>query len=140
MRVARRLAIVASILLLGCSTPTHTNVASAVSGAWTMRESIPGNEFSMTLVANGSSLSGGGTFAGEAGLRGDLTVEGAVAGSVVNLDFTLHTEFPVGAQTSTEHFTGHLVLGQLSGTMQVGDPLETSPAPTVFVRPVLILK
>lgn len=137
MRITGILAISASWAVIGCGgEPTSASIASSVSGAWARIEEHPGNDFEMTLAADGSSLSGTGTFVGEAGPGGNMAVVGIVTGDTVNLDFTLHTEFTDRTVTSTAHFTGHLVLPQeLRGTMQYGNTLSSTVAPaTVFIR------
>lgn len=135
MHVSRILAIATSSMLICCSEPTSATTAASVSGTWAMPESIPGNSFEMTLAANGSSLSGTGKFAGEAGPAGTLTVTGSVSNDVVNLDFVLQTSFPDHAVTSTEHFTGRLISLELRGTMQSGVASPSNPPVTaVFVR------
>jgi hypothetical protein len=88
----------------------------------------------MTLVADGSSISGTGTVLVEAGGGGTATIEGAVVGDVVNLNITYQIEHPGGTRTLTEHFTGHLLLDELVGTTQSGEPPNVSTAPTVFIR------
>ncbi|MEP6690840.1 MAG: hypothetical protein ABJD07_06775 [Gemmatimonadaceae bacterium] len=87
----------------------------------------------MTLVANGTVLSGAGTFAGEAGPAGTSEVAGTVVGSRVQLDFTLHTTLPSATGTSLVHFLGARVGSTLQGTLQY-DASATVPAAALFVR------
>ncbi len=77
------LAIAASSMLLGCSDPTSADIASSAAGAWSIREQVPGNYFGMTLVANGTALSGTGSFEGAIGWHdvGRNSVSGQSSGS-----------------------------------------------------------
>jgi len=120
---------------MGCTEPTSASIASAVSGSWVRVEEHPGSDFEMSLVATGTSLSGTGNFVVEAGPQGTMTIEGAVSGDTVNLDFTLWTELPDRAVLSTGHFEGSLVLGELRGrTVSYSQSADISFGPTVFVR------
>jgi hypothetical protein len=135
MRLIRNLALGAIVLGFGCNDPTNASIASAVSGSWVRVEEHPGSDFEMSLVANGTSLSGTGNFIVEAGPRGTMTVEGAVSGDTVNLDFTLSTELTDPTVVSTGHFEGSLVFGALRGrTVFYSQPADISFGPTVFVR------
>ena len=135
MRQFLVLAVIASSILLGCSDPTSADIASSAAGSWSIQEHVPGNFFGMTLVANGTALSGTGTFVGEAGPGGSSIVVGAVTNGDVNLDFTLLTERTDGTDTSTAHFSGRLMLGQLRGTLQFGlaSP-DNPPSQATFIR------
>lgn len=136
MRKSMVLAIVASSILLGCSDPTSVGIASAAAGAWSVQEQVPGNFFGMTLAANGSALSGTGSFVGEAGPGGNFIVDRGVTNGAIHLDFTLYNEHPGGADTVTSHFTGQLLLRRMVGTMWVGTPSQDNPpGRTTFVRP-----
>ncbi|MEO8878815.1 MAG: hypothetical protein ABI446_00270 [Gemmatimonadaceae bacterium] len=135
MRKYLVLAIAASSMLFGCSDPTSADIASSSAGAWSIREQVPGNYFGMTLVANGTELSGTGSFVGEAGPGGNSTVDGGVTNGIIHLDFKLYRELPGGVDTVTSHFTGQLFLRQLVGTLWVGTQSpDNPPGQTVFVR------
>jgi hypothetical protein len=135
IRTFRILAIGALSVAMGCTEPTSASIASAVSGSWVRVEEHPGSHFEMSLVATGTSLSGTGNFIAEAGPRGTMTVEGAVSGDTVSLDFTLSTELTDPTVVSTGHFEGSLVFGALRGrTVFYSQPANISFGPTVFVR------
>lgn len=119
MRTSFVMAVATSFLLLGCSDTTSTRTPS-VDGEWIRHETIAGNYFGMSLVTEQSAISGTGSFQGEAGIGGTSIVTGTIVGNVVNLDFTLVSQFPDGPSTSTEHFAGQLLFGKLRGTMQIG--------------------
>ncbi|HMI56852.1 MAG TPA: hypothetical protein VK511_02280, partial [Gemmatimonadaceae bacterium] len=107
--------------------------APSVTGQWARHETIPGNFFGMSLVSQGSAISGTGSFQGEAGIGGTSTVTGSITGNTVNLDFALVSQLPDGPLTSTEHFTGTLLFGRLLGTMQF-DPASSPAASVEFER------
>lgn len=123
------------LLALSCSGPTDASIASDASGSWVRVEAHPGSDFEMTLVSNGASLSGTGTFVDEAGPGGTMTINGEVSRDSVNLDFNFETEFTGGPVMSTGHFTGILRLGQLQGrVLYFGEAADISLDPTIFVR------
>jgi hypothetical protein len=135
MVLHRTLTVVVCALCIGCSSgSTAPSIAALLRGKWIMQEAVPGSSFSTTLTPTGDSLSGLGDFVVEAGGSGFSTARGRVDGNVVELDFTLMQEFPGGGVQSFEHFTGHLAMGKLKGTMQVLDRRELPPVPIVFVR------
>jgi hypothetical protein len=135
IRTSRILTIGALSLAIGCSEPTSASIASAVSGSWVRVEEHPGSDFEMSLVANGSSLSGTGAFVAEAAPGGTMTIEGAVSGDTVNLDFTFATELTDRTVISTGHFTGSLMFGELRGrTLYFGEAADISLDATAFTR------
>jgi hypothetical protein len=91
----------------------------------------------MTLTAAGPSLSGTGTWVAEAGPGGTLTATGDVEGSTVQLDLVLTANMTTGPLLfGDEHFTGHLQLDRLVGTITYGPPSNpTSQTNVTFVRP-----
>lgn len=135
MTLHRMLALVVSAFCICCGRePTKTGIAESLRGKWAVQETVPGSSFSMTLTPSGDSLTALGDFVVEAGGAGFSTARGKVDGDAVNLDFTLMQEFSGGGVQSFEHFTGHLVMGRLPGTMQVLDTRALPPMPIVFVR------
>src|SRR5437868_3980555 len=93
MRTRTRLGL-ALVTFLGACTASPTEIASSITGSWALVEVIPGNGLAMTIAAHGSTLSGTGTFAGEAGPSGTVQLTGAVAGVTISLDFVLRTVWP----------------------------------------------
>jgi hypothetical protein len=76
-----------------------------------------------------------GSFQGEAGPGGTMTVEGNVTKGIVSLDFTLSTELTDGTLVRTMHFTGRPSLLELRGIMQSGNnPTSLGADTTVFIR------
>jgi hypothetical protein len=135
MRLFRALGISALSIAIGCSEPTNASVASLASGSWVRVEHFPGNTFEMNLAADGSSLSGTGSFQGEAGLGGTLTVEGEVTNGIGSLDFTMYSVLTEGTLVRTAHFTGRPSLLELRGSMESGDnPTSLGSDSTVFIH------
>ena len=89
MRISLVKAILVGSMLLGCSDPTSSDIASSLNGAWKLRSDVPEGFFGFSLTASGTDVSGDGTFLVEAGGGGHSTVTGTVVGTHVNLDFIL---------------------------------------------------
>jgi hypothetical protein len=60
----------------------------------------------MDLTSAGSTVSGSGSYAGEAGPFGTLAVVGTVDGPTVHLDLTFTEQLPRVGNTATDHFDG----------------------------------
>jgi hypothetical protein len=135
MRISLVMAIVVSSMLLGCSDSTSTDVASSLNGAWKLQFDPPEGFFGFSLAPSGSDVTGEGSFVGEAGPEGSLSVTGTVVENTVDLDFILVTQLPEGQPTRTAHFTGHLTFGRLEGKLRYGPIADDNPAqPAVFLR------
>jgi len=137
MRLLTSGVLIGMLLATAACSDSPTGIARSASGSWVQQEQIPGSSLHMTLVASGSSLSGTGTWVAEAGPGGTLTATGAVQGSSVNLDLVLTANTTGGPLLMfDEHFTGHLQLDKLVGTMTFGPPSNpTSQSSVTFVRP-----
>jgi hypothetical protein len=135
MRLSLVKTILVSSMLLGCSDPTSSEIASMLNGDWKLRHDPPEGFFGFGLTSNGTDVSGDGAFVGEAGPEGSSSITGSVSGTHVDLDFVLVTELPEGNRTSTVHFTGQLVLGALRGSWQYTPASPDNPPTSVlFVR------
>jgi hypothetical protein len=76
----------------------------------------------MDLVASGSTVSGTGTWTGEACCSGSVVVTGTIDNAGVHLDIT-QTRFPVTGSNLFSHFDGTIVLNRvLRGKLLVRDP------------------
>lgn len=130
-------ALAALSMLAGCGKePTAASTAASIAGAWHEAFDIPGAFFGMTLAADGTTLSGAGSYIIEAGPVGVMIVSGSVTADEVNLDFADESGHSVQrAGDGTWHFTGKLVLNRLEGTMQYGvaSP-DNLPMVAIFVR------
>jgi hypothetical protein len=95
------------LLVIGCSGAEPFLGPAVIDGRWgTAASSIPGNFFEMDLNSTGSTVSGSGSYAGEAGPAGTLTVAGTVDGIIVHLDLTFTQQVPRAEPANIEHFDG----------------------------------
>ena len=90
---ARSMGVVLLLSLAGCSA-SLTGVFP-IDGTWAEVQSVPGNSLTMTLTSSGSSVTGSGAFAGEAGPVGTVAVTGTTHASDVHLDLVLTSTVPV---------------------------------------------
>lgn len=116
---------IASLVLVGvaanaCSDPVGPE---SIVGLWDMTGSLPGNGRSMLLALNGSTVSGQGTWCGEALRCGTTSVTGTAIGDRIHLI----TTFDDGR---VEKFDGRLT----SENSLVGRALSTAP-PEVLSSP-----
>ncbi len=94
--------------LAGCANPLSPT--RDLRGTWAAY-SFPGSNFIFTLSQQGDSLWGTGTYAGEAGPSGTLSVVGrlqAAPGDSVHLDFAVTQQLPTVQDRGTDHFAGRL--------------------------------
>lgn len=106
MRSVRSVWLLA-LLAMGCSGAEPFLGPATIDGSWGQSGfSVPGNSFEMDLSSTGSTVSGGGSYAGEAGPAGTLTVTGTVDGLAVHLDLTFTEQLPRVGHTAIEHFDG----------------------------------
>jgi hypothetical protein len=102
-----RLVWLLALLAMGCSGAEPFLGPASIDGRWGPSGfSVPGNFFEMDLTSTGSTVSGGGSYAGEAGPAGTLTIAGTVDGIAVHLDLTFTEQLPRVGNTTTEHFDG----------------------------------
>jgi hypothetical protein len=113
------LSVLCMVVASGCSS---TLAPGSVDGRWAQDGEPPGSSFEMDLVANGSAISGTGTWSGEACCSGTLAVSGTFDNGAVHLDITEAIESPTPGATIPSHFDGKLVLSALVGTLIVRDP------------------
>jgi hypothetical protein len=107
------------LVVLGCSSSLGPG---SIDGRWTQDGEPPGSSFEMDLVANGSSISGTGTWSSEACCSGTLAVSGTFDNGSVHLDITETEELPTAGAPIPSRFDGKLVLSTLVGTLIVRDP------------------
>ena len=105
MRSVRSVWLLA-LLAVGCSGAGQFVGPVSIDGRWAQPFSFPGSSFEMDLTSTGSTVSGSGTYAGEAGPFGTLTVAGTVDGPTVHLDLTFTEQLPRPGHTGIEHFDG----------------------------------
>lgn len=106
-----------------------------IDGTWAEVQSIPGNSLTMTLTSSGSSVTGSGAFAGEAGPAGTVAVTGTVSGADVHLDLVLTSTAPTPVVIVRERFDGTVRATELRGTMtDVTGSTPGTPFSVVFAR------
>lgn len=106
-----------------------------VDGQWAVTGTVPGTAFGFTLVSSGSTVTGTGSFRGEAGPAGTMTITGTLNGSDVRLDFLEHTTVPQDLGITEEHFAGTVGRTEMNGTIKRGPPADPSPpVQTTFTR------
>jgi hypothetical protein len=126
MRSLRSVWLVAA-LAMGCSGAEAFLGPASIDGRWGAPAiSIPGNSFEMDLTSTGSTVSGSGSYAGEAGPFGTLAVAGTVDGLMVHLDLTFSEQLPRAGHTTTEHFDGQFTSANvLEGSITSDTPGQT---------------
>jgi hypothetical protein len=126
MRSLRLVWLVAA-LAMGCSGAEPFLGPASIDGRWGHPGiSVPGNFFEMDLTSTGSTVSGSGSYAGEAGPFGTLAVAGTVDGLVVHLDLTFSEQLPRAGNTTIEHFDGHFTsTNVLEGSITSDTPGQT---------------
>jgi hypothetical protein len=137
----RRFGIFALAGLVACgstfTSPSDSALASAVQGAWMNVSTIPGSSTRFTLAANGQALSGAGTFVGEAGPAGTISITGDVSDESVTLVFVYTATVP-SALMFRQRFIGGLdASGRLlKGSLEL-EPFDASQmgVPVVYQRP-----
>jgi hypothetical protein len=108
--------------VLSCSGDSLTqseDIAARLVGTWSAAFDFAGNSLILMLSAHDSTVTGTGTYAGEAGPSGTLTVDGTVTGATIDIDM----HYDSGRQM---HFRGDLTgFDHLNGiwfSEPVGDP------------------
>jgi hypothetical protein len=107
--------LLAACLALGCGDTPFQPTAATLDGAWNRLDEVPGSSEHWTLAVQGNSISGAGTWSGEACCSGTLTLVGSIVNDSVHIDVTLTTA--LGASPNQpdrhEHFEGALVTTKL---------------------------
>ena len=126
------LLVLLSAVAVGCS---NSVAPSSIDGKWVAPFTVPGNGFEMDLTANGSTVSGTGTWSGEACCSGTVSVAGTISNGRVHLDITETILSPGSGGTILSHFDGKIILNQvLRGTLQLRDPANLNGQEVSYVR------
>jgi len=128
--------VVSVLLLVAVAGGCGSDLAARKSfdGFWTEDIVTPGSSLTISLVSNGSAISGPGSWCGEALGCGDVAVSGSVNGNAVHLDLALTERTPQTGPAGIEHFDGTLtLLDTLEGTLS-NDPPGVSSRHVVFRR------
>jgi hypothetical protein len=123
-----------TICLLACAVLACSDIASpsrsTLDGTWVRLDEVPGSSERWDLTVDGSSITGTGTWSGEACCSGTLTVNGTIAGETMHVDVTLVTAGTTRPDVH-EHFDGVLA----TPDMLVGTgAFENGPAAQVRLR------
>lgn len=107
MRNTRYLSALLLVLAASCSDG-FSLAPDALNGRWVAVDEMPGMSLHIILLTNNGSVTGSGSWTGEAILGGDVTATGQVSGRNVALDLTFdHRSNGVPVGTSfVEHFVG----------------------------------
>ena len=139
MHSYRQLVVSAVVLAVAaCSNPVDLTdpkvVAAELRGTWSRAFTVAGSSTVFVVSVQDFTVTGGGTFAVEAGPSGTLSLSGQVTaqqmgGPLVQIDFTQTNGF-VG------HFTGRLTdINSLSGSVwYTSATLIADPVPSTFRR------
>ena len=107
-----RLATLYIVLLAACSSDGVTTPTPAtLNGTWhhvRAQNEPPGFFRQFTLTVSGTTLTGSGTWSGEAGPQGTLTVTGSINGDSIHLDLLFTVTIPTPGQGFVQHFDGRL--------------------------------
>ena len=130
---------VLSVLLLAVAVGCANSVApGSIDGKWMQTSLPPGSALEMDLVTQGSTISGTGTWSGEACCFGTVGVTGTINDGAVHLDIAQTIQFGAGTvgSTSISHFDGRIFLGQrLRGTLKPDhDPANETGQDVTYVR------
>ena len=134
MRSVRSVWLLA-LMAVGCSGAEPFLGPASIDGKWGPSGfSVPGNFFEMDLTSTGSSVSGSGNYAGEAGPSGTLVVAGTVDGLTVHLDLTFNQQLPRVEPAAIEHFDGQFTSASvLEGSITTDTPGQV-PGHTSYHR------
>jgi hypothetical protein len=121
------------VVALGCGADTTS--PARLDGVWLEDFTVPGSFLTLNLTSTGSSISGDGSWCGEALGCGTVAIAGSTNGNAVHLDLTLTQQTPQVGPGTVEHFDGRLTLvNSLDGTLS-SDPPGVSSAHVVFHHP-----
>jgi hypothetical protein len=134
MRSVRSVWLLA-LLAMSCSGAEPFLGPASIDGRWGHSGiSVPGSFFEMDLTSTGSTVSGSGSYAGEAGPAGTLAVAGTVDGITVHLDLTFNQQVPQVAPATIEHFDGQFTSASvMEGSITLDSPGQP-PVPANYQR------
>ena len=84
-------ALLPAVALVGCGADSGPLSPTTLSGTWITPNEVPGSSTVWTLSVNGSTVTGTGTWSGEACCSGTIAISGAVTNDEVILDVTVTT-------------------------------------------------
>jgi len=109
----RSLKLPVLLLLVGCGP--DLGPTGSISGTWAAPVTIPGNSFVLVLTQQGTSVTGTGSWSGEACCQGTMQVAGSFTPRIdgVRVDLSLHYDDGrvrsyVGSVRDASHINGSL--------------------------------
>ena len=102
------LAWLPAIATVGCGSDAVAPLPSNLNGTWITASEVPGSSNIWTLTVAGSTVTGTGTWSGEACCGGTIAIAGAIANGRVHLDLTLLTTVGSPRPPVHEQFDGSL--------------------------------
>ena len=123
MTLTRLGILCATCVVVACSGDLVAPTAKTLQGSWATTDEVPGSGELWDLSVQGSSISGTGSWSGEACCAGTISLAGTITGDSIHLDLT----FVVTSSASPrapfhQHFDGALISRTvLQGTVHNDD-------------------
>ena len=113
----------AALLVVGCGDGLVAPSAKTLQGSWAAADEVPGSGELWDLSVQGTSISGTGSWSGEACCAGTISLTGAIAGDSIHLDLTyVVTSSASPRDPFHKHFDGALISRRvLRGTVHNDD-------------------
>jgi hypothetical protein len=137
------LACLPAIAIVGCGSDAVAPLPSTnLNGTWITADEVPGSSNIWTLTVAGSTVTGTGTWSGEACCGGTIAITGAITNGGVHLDLTLlttvgnprppvHEQFD-GSLTSPDVLQGVIAIDNgAASTRLVRQPVEPPTLPAL---------
>jgi len=132
MQMRRLMLAVSLVSVAACSSSDITNantIATDLRGTWTQTGLGVGSSLVFTLHVTGTTVTGAGSYAGEAGPSGNLTVAGSITGTRIALDLAQDDDV-------TLHLNAMLSSSQiLMGTLRNGSDSAAATFEKIQVDP-----
>jgi len=118
-----RLALLTICLAAACSGDLIAPTRENLQGRWSALDEVPGSGENWDLTVQASTVTGTGTWSGEACCAGTLSLSGAIAGDSIHLDLTVVTTTSATPRAPFhKHFDGALTSRTiLRGTVRYDD-------------------
>lgn len=135
MQIRRLMLAMSLVSVAACSSSDLTNpntIAADLRGMWSQTSLGVGSSRIFVLQVTGTTVTGAGSYSGEAGPAGSLTVTGSIAGSRIALDIvqdddvTLHLNAML---SSSRVLTGSLVTASDSAAATFQKIQQDPPGP-----------
>jgi hypothetical protein len=132
----------ACVALLGVACSNSLSPYGDLQGTWAQQESLPGFSLVITLSQSGDVVAGSGTYAGEAGPSGAVTVRGDVhapidrgaGATTISLFLTFTQSLPSSGGVEMKSFAGRLLDASHMTGVLAADTAGAITLPVTFVR------